>query len=775
MLPLMNRWTGQYASRCAGLAVVAAAVYLPAPCSAQVIYKMQNDSGYSMLPTAISRCGYVATGTHRYAFQWTGAGIVGGTGVTTSLGLLDPIVNNGSVGWGISDAGGAIVGESPAPPGGVIRAFRWTQAMGMVNLGTFPGGLSSKAFAVSGNGLVVVGESGSGPPNHPRQAFRWTQATGMVSLGSIPGGSASVARGVSGDGSVIAGIAYIGSSARAFRWTQSTGMVDLGMLPGDTRASAMAVSQDGTTIVGASSSGGGFSPASGQGFRWTQAGGMQGLGNIPGECCAEPRSVSADGSVITGNSLAGPYLISNAFIWRSGIGIASLSQYLNGYGLGVTAATQTFGLSPDGGSMTFLGTTVARGGGPYLVRILGCPALPRIVASPWPGTQVVCAWVGGGADSLSTFTVEATDDGPLTYSWQREGVPLTDGPTPWGSVIMGSSTEQLSIRNAGPADDGRYTAVVGNPFGESLSDAAELVVAGPELITNEPSDTTVCPGPNEAVFSVAVAAPPGVPVEYRWQRSVGVGADDFVDIFDGPTGNGGTFAGADTGNLSISGCSVEDFRRYRCRVILCGWLQMSRAVSLVSAAEVSLVSHPQPTSVCANGSAIFSVALASGTAPASFEWQIQTAPPPNDTWETLGEEPGPISCDGGGLGGVTGTAFASPANSPLVSISVRGCAVSPGSAPGTPVRWPIRCIVSTDCGSVTSNSAMLTVCAADFDCNGTIDIVDLFDFLDAWFAQNGTVCVSSCSSDFDGDTDVDVVDLFSFLDAWFAQNGTVCG
>lgn len=59
---------------------------------------------------------------------------------------------------------------------------------------------------------------------------------------------------------------------------------------------------------------------------------------------------------------------------------------------------------------------------------------------------------------------------------------------------------------------------------------------------------------------------------------------------------------------------------------------------------------------------------------------------------------------------------------------------------------------------------------------GVIDVVDLFDFLDAWFAQTGDVCTSGCSADVVAPLggSPDVTDLFDFLDAWFATNGTTC-
>lgn len=64
-------------------------------------------------------------------------------------------------------------------------------------------------------------------------------------------------------------------------------------------------------------------------------------------------------------------------------------------------------------------------------------------------------------------------------------------------------------------------------------------------------------------------------------------------------------------------------------------------------------------------------------------------------------------------------------------------------------------------------------CPADFNDSGTIDAVDLFAFLDAWFAQTGQ-SGSGLSADFDASNTVDAVDLFDYLDEWFANTGTSC-
>lgn len=52
-------------------------------------------------------------------------------------------------------------------------------------------------------------------------------------------------------------------------------------------------------------------------------------------------------------------------------------------------------------------------------------------------------------------------------------------------------------------------------------------------------------------------------------------------------------------------------------------------------------------------------------------------------------------------------------------------------------------------------------CTADFNRSGTIDVQDIFDYLNAWFS-------GSTSSDIDGASGVTVQDIFAFLNAWFA-------
>ena len=94
--------------------------------------------------------------------------------VATDLGALG---DGSSFALGISDIGVA-VGYSGA------RAFRWTQAGGMVDLGALGGG-SSVALAVNDRGTLVVGTSMTA--DNTQRAFAWTDAAGMRNLDTLGG------------------------------------------------------------------------------------------------------------------------------------------------------------------------------------------------------------------------------------------------------------------------------------------------------------------------------------------------------------------------------------------------------------------------------------------------------------------------------------------------------------------------------------------------------------------------------------------------------------
>ena len=123
----------------------------------------------------------------------------------------------------------------------------------MIDLGSL-GGSYSAAQAISNNGQVV-GESNA-------HAFYWTQATGMMDLGTLGGRSSAL--GVN-DGGQVFGLYYTATGyTRVFSWNQTSGMIDLGTLGGSsTTANGMNASGQ---IVGYSNTAGNTASHA---FSWT--------------------------------------------------------------------------------------------------------------------------------------------------------------------------------------------------------------------------------------------------------------------------------------------------------------------------------------------------------------------------------------------------------------------------------------------------------------------------------------------------------------------------
>lgn len=256
----------------------------------------------------LSANGSVAVGQgsfndRRHAFRRSADGTV------TDLGTLFGV--GASAAYGVSGDGNVVVGYSETVTGG-RRAVRWTAEGGMVNIANTNG--DSYAHKTSHDGSVVVGVKTSGTVTH---AFRWTEATGMVDMGSLLGSASadpySAAYDVSADGSVIVGQSQASSGEleytprRAFRWTQATGMVDLGTLGGG-NSQAQAVSANGAVTVGRAQAEAGQDAAY-LAFRWSQATGMQSIADwlaaagvgSGGWSFDSAMATNADGSIVVGH------------------------------------------------------------------------------------------------------------------------------------------------------------------------------------------------------------------------------------------------------------------------------------------------------------------------------------------------------------------------------------------------------------------------------------------------------------------------------------------
>jgi probable HAF family extracellular repeat protein len=178
------------------------------------------------------------------AYRWAPA-----TGmVEMGVGVLDPFVSSHA--FAVSGDGSTIVGQGRLLPSSTTGAWRWTESTGFQDLGDL-GSINSIPWEVSWNGSVAVGESNG-------NAFCWTAPQGMTQLTGLPGGSIfRRALAVSGNGVVVVGdtgfngAAVIWDAQHEARFLEDALFEDYGLdLTNWTLESATDISADGRFITG---------------------------------------------------------------------------------------------------------------------------------------------------------------------------------------------------------------------------------------------------------------------------------------------------------------------------------------------------------------------------------------------------------------------------------------------------------------------------------------------------------------------------------------------
>jgi probable HAF family extracellular repeat protein len=164
------------------------------------------------------------------------------TSVSAAL-SASPVTYLDFTAFGISK-NSSIIGSMSS--GGKEHASFWTQQYGLIDVGTLPGGTTSRATGVNSKGQVVGRSTVNGAS--VTHAFVWSAAAGMRDLGTL-GGQNSVATAINEAGHVVGYSGRSSGPVRAFIWSERDGMRELGALgPGFSIAWAL---NDAGEVVGA--------------------------------------------------------------------------------------------------------------------------------------------------------------------------------------------------------------------------------------------------------------------------------------------------------------------------------------------------------------------------------------------------------------------------------------------------------------------------------------------------------------------------------------------
>ncbi len=244
-----------------------------------------------------------------------------------------------------SSSGQVIAGEIAESGMPVPHPFRRVGEGPLVDLGVLSGQTRSYAHGISGDGSIVVGHAENGANSYQYgRAWRWTQAGGMQDLGGLTQQTfLSDARAISRDGKTIVGLNINeGLAFQAFTWREGEGLKALPSLAAIPSASANAVNADGTVIVGTSVGQSGPSRA----VRWVK-GQPEDISGVFQGVPSQAYAVSDEGAV-AGGHIGG---VSLAFIWTIDEGTHYAKDYLASHGIAVPAnydLRYVYAISGDG-------------------------------------------------------------------------------------------------------------------------------------------------------------------------------------------------------------------------------------------------------------------------------------------------------------------------------------------------------------------------------------------------------------------------------------------
>ena len=189
--------------------------------------------------------------------------------------------------------------------------------------------------------------------------------------------------------------------------------------------------------------------------------------------------------------------------------------------------------------------------------------------------------------SAASFSGLATGTDPLTYQWRKNGY-----------ILSGGDTSTLFLESVGPSDAGTYDMVASNTSGSVLSSRVTLTVLVPIVITAQPVSASVTTGSGTTLSVAATGSSPA----YQWRK------------------NGINITGATAAAYTLANPQPADAGAYTVVVLNVLGSVVSSAATLVVNTPVSFTTQPLALTKTLGSSATFT-AVATGTAPLSYQWR----------------------------------------------------------------------------------------------------------------------------------------------------------
>jgi polygalacturonase len=233
------------------------------------------------------------------------------------------------------------------------------------------------------------------------------------------------------------------------------------------------------------------------------------------------------------------------------------------------------------------------------IGVTSAPLAPTVVTQP----QNVNVSSGQNA----SFTVFPNGTLPLSYQWYHNtNTPVANG-----------TNATLTLTNVQDADAGSYSVIITNSYGSVTSAMATLTVNTPPSISTQPTGLTVIPG-QSATFTVV--ADGSQPLNYQWYHNTNT-----------------PLTGATSPTLTLTNVQPGDAGSYSVVVSnTTASVTSSYAILIVNTNPVAPLFILQPVSLTAReGDDVAFTAAAVGTQPIAYQWNLNGAPIPDATSNTL--------------------------------------------------------------------------------------------------------------------------------------------